>query len=71
MQVKTFKTERGARMFKARIHLTHPGHILRVSTEWGWDFRPRYRVEVYVESAGPEGAWIGVGSFKRARGVRI
>ncbi len=60
MQVKMYRSERGAKAFQARVQAIWPGCATQVCCTCGLDFRNQWYVE--IEQAGH---WYPLGPIKR------
>lgn len=65
MNVKTYKTERGANTFTRRLKAKWPHKLFRVSCGVSLDFRNNWYVEVLIDNVRGHPAWVGVGPLSR------
>lgn len=59
MQVKTFKTKRGAEGFKRTLLDRWPDKLFQIESRIGLDFRNEWFVSVFIDGDKP--LWVGVG----------
>jgi hypothetical protein len=65
VQVKTYRTQRGAEAFARKLKDKWPHKLFQVSCSVTLDFRDHWYVEVLVDDVRGKPAWVGCGPLSK------